>query len=351
MSATGRSPRRQIGRGLEAILAASPAPGGGAYDQVAVVDPRSLAEISQTIAESQAAPATRASYGAVYRRLVALAGPGAGAGDLTRELVVRYRNGRERDGCQPATIARELSAIRVLVRKAGGSADALDVKSPKVPDGKPRPLTDGQLARLLAAPDQRTIEGVRDHAIILVMSRAGLRREEVTALDVDSIRERRRHPDGRIRAAVDNATGWVLVVANGKGGKSREVPIAQPLVDALARWQRMRPAAATPALFVSVRKGRTPERLSTKAINRLVTKAAAAAELPDGTTPHTLRHTFGSRLGRRNVPLDVIAGLLGHEDVRTALVYTDRGEDAGAAAIDDVERAVTGLERLAAASA
>jgi integrase/recombinase XerD len=320
-------------------------------DLVEVVDPGSLAEISKTIAESQAAVATRASYAAVYRRLVALAGPGAGAEALTADLVVRYRNLRERQGCKPATIARELSAIRVLVRKAGGSAEALDVRSPKVPDGKPRPLTDGQLTRLLAAPDLRTIEGVRDHAIMLVMSRAGLRREEVTALDVDSIRERRRHPDARIRAAVgEDATGWVLLVANGKGGKSREVPIAQVLVDALARWQRMRPAAATPALFVAVRKGRAPERLSTKAINRLVTKAATAAELPDGTTPHVLRHTFGCRLGRRDVALDVIAGLLGHEDVRTAMVYTDRSEDAGAAAIDLVERQASGLERLAAAT-
>lgn len=140
----------------------------------------------------------------------------------------------------------------------------------------------------------------------------------------------------------------MLVVVNGKGGKSREVPIAQPLVDALARWQRMLPPAATPALFVAVRKGRTPARLSTKAINRLVTKAAAAAELPNGTTPHMLHHTFGSRLGRRDVPLDVIAGLLGHEDVGIALVYTDRGQDAGAAAIDALEGQPSGLERLAA---
>ncbi len=44
----------------------------------------------------------------------------------------------------------------------------------------------------------------------------------------------------------------------------------------------------------------------------------------------------------------MIAKLLGHEDVRTALVYTDRGEDAGAAAIELVEREATGLERLAA---
>jgi hypothetical protein len=72
---TGRA--RGIGRGLQALPTASPAPESGEYAPGAVLevlDRRSLAEISRTVTESQAAPATRVSYGSVCCRLVALTG-------------------------------------------------------------------------------------------------------------------------------------------------------------------------------------------------------------------------------------------------------------------------------------
>ena len=43
--------------------------------------------------------------------------------------------------------------------------------------------------------------------------------------------------------------------------------------------------------------------------------------LPDGLTPHTLRHTKAMHLLQAGVPLVIIRDFLGHADIKTTQVY------------------------------
>jgi integrase/recombinase XerC len=67
--------------------------------------------------------------------------------------------------------------------------------------------------------------------------------------------------------------------------------------------------------------GKRGERLKSPGIRYLVEHYAYDARL-EQVTPHPLRHTFGKNLVEAGVPLDRVAGLLGHESVDTTRIYT-----------------------------
>ena len=339
LDADGRRPLRGQFAAVE-ILDGLPA--------IEILDPQGIAAIAARVAQRKASPQTRRTYAGVYRQFVAFAGVHAVAGDVDEQLVISYRDHLERRGLSPATIAKHLSAVRELVREAGGPATALQVRSEKVAKGQPRPLTDEQARRLLAMPDLRTTRGVRDRAVLELLLSAGLRRAELAHLTIRSIEETRRHASGGLRAAVAASTSWTLRVRRAKGGKERVVPLSAAAVSALRDWMGRRPACDHDALFVSIPRhgGQRPAPLSTTAVWRIVTGYAKAAGLHDGVTPHALRHTFATRIAEADVPLDVLQDLLGHSDPRTTTIYAQRRAAAAAEAIAAVERRSLPASRL-----
>lgn len=104
------------------------------------------------------------------------------------------------------------------------------------------------------------------------------------------------------------------------------MPLHAEAHDALRRWYTARPAAATDALFVSLRPRRSaiPQEISASAVGDVVAKHATAAGVrEDRRTAHALRHTFCTMLAERGVALEVIRALAGHIDVRTTQIYVD----------------------------
>jgi integrase/recombinase XerC/integrase/recombinase XerD len=113
----------------------------------------------------------------------------------------------------------------------------------------------------------------------------------------------------------------------GKGGRTRLVPLGEPAQAALERYlARARPALARitsePALFIS-KSGR---RLSTSDVRRRLTTWArlAAAQAPGlaEVHPHALRHSFATHLLEGGADLRAIQELLGHATISTTQVYT-----------------------------
>ncbi|MFC7309532.1 tyrosine-type recombinase/integrase [Streptomyces monticola] len=143
-------------------------------------------------------------------------------------------------------------------------------------------LTYEETEALLAIPDQTTILGRRDHLLLLVAMRSGLRVSELTALTC---------------ADAELGTGAHLR-CTGKGRKQRWTPLTKPTARLLQQWITTRHAAPGDPLFPSRGGG----HLSSDAVADLLHKylPAAAERCPTlaskNVTPHTLRHTAAMAL-------------------------------------------------------
>jgi site-specific recombinase XerD len=108
-----------------------------------------------------------------------------------------------------------------------------------------------------------------------------------------------------------------------KGGKGRTVPIPLTAIGRLDQYIQERvvfPVGPKETIFV--RRNGTP--LNQQFVDTMLRKLAATAgvAIPEGAMAHALRHSFGSQLALRGVPLPVLQQLLGHQDPRVTTIYT-----------------------------
>lgn len=170
-------------------------------------------------------------------------------------------------------------------------------------------LTRPEVDALLAAPDQQTWSGRRDHALLLLAVQTGLRLSEMTGLKPDD---------------VSLGTGAHVHVL-GKGRKERCTPLAKQTQAALRSWMRIDLGPEATVVFPSARGG----RLSADGVQYLVAKhvAIATKACPSlarkRVTPHVLRHTTAMELLQAGVDRSVIALWLGHESLETTQIYLD----------------------------
>jgi site-specific recombinase XerD len=217
-------------------------------------------------------------------------------------------------GRAPSTVARKLASLRgmfsVLVtlgERADNPADLLS--APKRPQILPHVLKPSEVAALLDRIPASDPLAARDRALFELAYAAGLRAEELVNLDV---------------GAVDFDAETVRV--EGKGEKTRLVPVGEHAARALDRWLATgRPALASAAsgpLFVS----KTGRRLSTSDVRRRLRvwsrEAARHAPAIAHVHPHALRHSFATHLLEGGADLRAIQELLGHASISTTQVYT-----------------------------
>jgi len=170
-------------------------------------------------------------------------------------------------------------------------------------------LTRPEVKALLAAPDQRTWFGRRDHAFLLTASQTGLRLSEMTGLT---------------REDVTLSTGAHVRVI-GKGRKERCVPLAKPTVAVLKAWLCEPPRGDRHVLFPNARGTRlTPDGVHYLLVRHVKTAATACPSLKGKrVTVHVLRHTMALDLLQGGVDRSVIALWLGHESVETTQIYLE----------------------------
>jgi site-specific recombinase XerD len=233
----------------------------------------------------------------------------------------RYVASLSTRGQAPSTVARKLAAVRALFRVqtqlgrlAQNPADL--VTAPKRPKTLPRVLKPGEVELLLDRIPASTPLEQRDRALLELAYSSGLRAEELVTLEV---------------GAIDFDAETVRV--DGKGGKTRLVPVGEHALAAIARYlERARPAlraepgdgpaAAREPMFLS----KTGRRLSTSDIRRRlrtwtrITQGSAPALAE--AHPHTLRHSFATHLLEGGADLRSIQELLGHATISTTQVYT-----------------------------
>ncbi|RLA59471.1 MAG: integrase [Epsilonproteobacteria bacterium] len=162
---------------------------------------------------------------------------------------------------------------------------------------------------LLAAPDQNTWFGRRDHAWILLAVQTGLRLSELTGL---------KRKDTQL-----SAVAYVHVL--GKGRKERCTPLTRQTVVVLKAWLGEPVLGRGEFLFPNRHGG----RLSNDGVQYLLKKHVASAKKvcqslsSKRVSPHVLRHTAAMELLQAGVDTTVIALWLGHESIETTHIYLE----------------------------
>ncbi len=167
-----------------------------------------------------------------------------------------------------------------------------------------------EIEALLAAPDQQTWIGRRDHALLLVAVQTGLRVSELIAV--------------RFQDVVLTSGAHVRCI--GKGRKERCTPLTRQTIAVLRRWMKEHRAPdPTDVLFPSAR-GRMLSRDAVEYLlaKHLTTAREACPSLRNKrVSAHVLRHTTAMQLLHAGVDRSVIALWLGHESIETTQIYLD----------------------------
>jgi integrase/recombinase XerC len=226
------------------------------------------------------------------------------AADLRAFMAVRRQ-----DGVEARSLARALSAIksffRYLEREGVLSIEALNtLRTPRTRKSLPKALTVREAKAAIATTDEiedRPWVAARDMAVLSLCYGAGLRISEALGLS---------------RADVEGPTLRVT----GKGGKTRLVPIIEPVRQAIEAYLKLCPFTLTPSqpMFRGVKGG----VLSPRLLQARMVQLRSALGLPPGATPHALRHSFATHLLGRGGDLRAIQELLGHASLSTTQIYT-----------------------------
>jgi len=204
------------------------------------------------------------------------------------------------------------TALRSFLRFLFLSADTAVDLSLAVPSVRqfrkaivPKYLAAEEVERLLGTCDLTTPVGRRNHAILLLLARLGLRASEVVKLELGDVRWR----EGEL-------------VVRGKGSIHDRLPLPKDVGEALALYlRRDRSACSSRAVFVRVR---APRRgfASAAAVTTIVEKAIARSGLsPPLRGAHLLRHSLATGMIRRGATMAEIGQLLRHRSPETTELY------------------------------
>jgi integrase/recombinase XerC len=302
-----------------------------------VDEPAPLEKFLAGLAARDASPHTQRAYrtavGAYLAWLEALGiGWRAPSRTVLRAYLAELGNGRAR-----SSVAQRLAAIRSFHRWArrAGLADAdpwAALGTPRRPRRLPPVLSIADVERVVASAREGTSASpgrasarasttadrdalrralaMRDVAIVETAYAAGLRIAELASLTLDNL---------------DLGRGELRVL--GKGRKERAGLLGRPARAALAGYLaegrpallgRARPGPAPDAVFLNARGASLGERGMRYRLDAAFVRAGA----PEGTHPHTLRHSFATHLLDGGADLRVVQELLGHASLATTQVYT-----------------------------
>jgi len=232
--------------------------------------------------------------------------------DNIDRIVIRHYLGREFElGRSSKTVARRLASIKSFFKYLV-NVDLLKinpsehVKSPKIEKHIPSFIQENKIEQLMNLPDNNTIKGSRDHAILELFYATGIRLSELVGLNIESVNYEER-----------------IIKVVGKGKKERIVPFGKKAASAIEYYLQKRGHSwmtepKTP-LFI----GNKGNRISIRTVQYRISKyLQVVLGGKNGASPHTLRHTFGTHLLDNNADIRSIQELLGHSSISSTQIYT-----------------------------
>lgn len=230
---------------------------------------------------------------------------------LTPATVMEWVNLAAKRGQKPSTLRKQLVMLRSFLRfchrtgrvgqdLAGVVPNAAGWRLSSIPD----PVPEGTVQELLDSLDLQAPKGLRDRAILLLLTGLGLRSGEIAALRLGDIGWR---------------TGTIRV--RGKGDRADELPLPEEVGRALEEYvlHGRGGRAGYDEVFLTMFEPVRP--VAPNGIGKIVRMACARAGITE-FGPHRLRHTFATGMLASGAMLQEVQGLLRHAQLRTTAIYT-----------------------------
>ena len=170
----------------------------------------------------------------------------------------------------------------------------------------PQHVSDTDIMRVLTCCADGTARGARNYAILLLLSRLGLRAKEVASLQLSDV-------------------DWIngsLLIRSSKTHAERLLPLAQDVGEALLAYLRIgRPATLSRHRFLEHTAPYRPLHTAsavTKIVKRLLAKAGITRQ---SSGAHLFRHTVATQLVNRGTSFKDVADVLGHHTLQTTALY------------------------------
>ncbi len=167
-----------------------------------------------------------------------------------------------------------------------------------------------EVERLLEQIPLNDESGLRDRAIVELLFSSGLRVSELVNLNRDHINTKRRE-----------------FMVRGKGQKDRPVFIGESAATRVTDYISVRDDSLPP-LFISYSRNSVQtntgdyRRLTSRSIQRILSKYARLAGITKHVSPHTLRHSYATDLLMNGADIRSVQSMLGHSSITTTQVYT-----------------------------
>ena len=249
----------------------------------------------------------------VGRLLVALSADGsfdakAFTADAISEFVRRDAAPRIGQG-RRQSVTPVRSFLRFLIAR-GVLRSGLEAVVPKIRSCPvavlPQQLTETEIEHVLKTCLDDAKRGRRNHAVLTLLSRYGLRAQEVARLQLGDI----------------NWTEGFILIRTRKTRCERMLPLQQDVAEALLEYiQKDRPSTVYREVFVQMRPpfGSLKSDAVTKLVGRLLRKAGIGRR--STSAAHLFRHTVATQLVNRGVSFKDIADLMGHQSLQTTAIY------------------------------
>jgi integrase/recombinase XerD len=236
-------------------------------------------------------------------------------GDISRitanDIVSFMQEVRRKKALRDKTHSSHLRSLFLYLFKAGKTTVNLALGIPSVAQRfaprLPRYLTAEEIEKLLEAVKAETTTGRRNHAMVLLIARLGLRAAEVVKTQIDDI---------------DWRAGELLV--RGKGQLHDRLPLPPDVGEALADYIRLdRRSSSSRALFVKKRPPHVAFE-DGQVLNNILRRAYARTGLKPPVPyvgSHVLRHSLATALVRRGASLEEIGDMLRHRSRASTMIY------------------------------
>lgn len=255
-----------------------------------------------------------------------------GISQPTREDIIAFREELKASGHKPTTITSYLSAIRLFFSWTQQENlypnIAEHLKGAKVDRAHKKDyLTSGQVKAVINGIERDTLLGLRDYAMLTLMTTGGLRDIEVARADIADL-----------RTAGDSTA--LYIQGKGREEKTEYVKISAPVEAAIRAYLKERgQTEETDPLFISLSNNSRGKRLTTRSISGIVkSRLKAAGYDSPRLTSHSLRHTAVTLSLLAGKDITEVQQFARHANIATTLIYShhlDRAKNTCGEAITD----------------